>query len=138
VSGLLASEAAGFELVPSGTGPEIAGRTPWQIFWQRLREDRVALFALAFIVLEVLAALFAPWIVKALGHAPDAQYPGQLDPTFGTPTGPSRSLTRLGEHGVRAAFREPELGECRGAPRVEEDVRRLHVPVHEAAAMERV
>jgi peptide/nickel transport system permease protein len=76
----------------SGAEVEIAGRTPWQLFWERFREDRVALVALGFIVLEVLAALLAPWIVKAFGHPPNAQYPSELDPQFGTPTGPSRSF----------------------------------------------
>ena len=72
-----------------GPGPEIAGRTPWQLFWARFREDRVALAALAFILLEILVAIFAPLIVRAVGHPPNAQYPSALDPRFGTPTGPS-------------------------------------------------
>jgi peptide/nickel transport system permease protein len=69
--------------------PEVAGRTPWQLFWRRFRQDRVALVALGFIVLEVLVALFAPLIVKAFAHPPNAQYPSALNQTFGTPTGPS-------------------------------------------------
>jgi ABC-type dipeptide/oligopeptide/nickel transport system permease subunit len=77
---------------PSGAQAEIAGRTPFQLFWERFREDRVALVALGFIVLEVLLAIFAPWIVRAFGHPPNAQFPDQLDPQFGTPTGPSRSF----------------------------------------------
>src|SRR4030095_6412861 len=77
---------------PEEAGGDIAGRTPWQLFWQRLRGDRVALGALGFIILEILAALFAPWIVSVLGHPPNAQYPETLDPTFGTPTGPSRDF----------------------------------------------
>jgi ABC-type dipeptide/oligopeptide/nickel transport system permease subunit len=69
---------------------EVVGRTPWQLFWERFREDRVALIALGFIVLEILVAIFAPLIVKAFAHPPNAQYPAALDPQFGTPTGPSR------------------------------------------------
>src|SRR5262245_46819861 len=68
----------------------IASRTPWQLFWERFREDRVALVALGFIVFEILVALFAPLIVRAFAHPPNAQYPAALDPVFGTPTGPSR------------------------------------------------
>ena len=34
----------------------------------------------------------SPWIVKLLGHPPNAQYPETLDPTYGTPTGPSRDF----------------------------------------------
>jgi len=75
---------------PRGETGTIAGRTPFQLFWERFREDRVALVALGFIVVEILLALLAPWIVKLLGHPPNAQFPGTLDPTYGTPTGPSR------------------------------------------------
>ena len=84
------------DIWPEGAPPEaptrrsIAGRSPFQLFWERFREDKVAVAALVFIVLEILLAVFAPWIVRLLGHPPNAQYPGTLDPSFGTPTGPSR------------------------------------------------
>ena len=68
---------------------EVVARTPWQLFWQQFREDRVTLVALGFIVFEILVALFAPLIVRAVAHPPNAQYPSALDPVFGTPTGPS-------------------------------------------------
>jgi ABC-type dipeptide/oligopeptide/nickel transport system permease subunit len=68
---------------------EIAARSPLQLFWRRLRGDRVALAALGFIGLLVFVAIFAPLIVKVLGIAgPDTQNPHALD-QFGTPTGPS-------------------------------------------------
>jgi peptide/nickel transport system permease protein len=75
-----------------GEDPEIASRTPWQLFWQRFREDRVALVALGFIGFEVAAAAAAPVIVGLVAHPPNAQYPSALDPTFGTPTGPSSTF----------------------------------------------
>ena len=68
------------ESAPPHARDSIAGKTPFQLFWERFREDRVAL------------ALLAPWIVKLLGHPPNAQYPETLDPTYGTPTGPSRDF----------------------------------------------
>jgi ABC-type dipeptide/oligopeptide/nickel transport system permease subunit len=68
---------------------EVRSRTPWQLFWERFRGDRVALAALGFIALEVVAALAAPLIVSAFAHPPNAQYPDALNPLFGTPTGPS-------------------------------------------------
>ena len=80
------------EGTPQGEHAAIAGRTPFQLFWERFREDRVALAALGFIVVEIAIAVFAPWIVRVLGHPPNAQYPETLDPSFGTPTGPSRSF----------------------------------------------
>jgi len=77
---------------PPGGDTAIEGRSPAQLFWERFREDRVALAALCFIVVEILLAVFAPWIVRAFAHPPNAQYPGALDPSFGTPTGPSRAF----------------------------------------------
>ncbi|HET7856188.1 MAG TPA: ABC transporter permease [Gaiellaceae bacterium] len=80
--------AGAWEPGPSSE-PEIASRTPWQLFWLRFREDRVALVALGFILFEIAAAGFAPVIVKLVAHPPNAQFPNALDPAFGTPTGPS-------------------------------------------------
>jgi ABC-type dipeptide/oligopeptide/nickel transport system permease subunit len=70
----------------------IAARSPLELFWRRLRDDRVALAAAAFIVFLVLCAIFAPLIIKLVGTTgPTDQNPKALD-SFGTPTGPS------GEH----------------------------------------
>ncbi len=67
----------------------VQARTPWQLFWRRLRGDRVALAALAFIVLLVLVALLQAPIRSLLGlPGPNVQNPAALD-VFGTPTGPS-------------------------------------------------
>jgi peptide/nickel transport system permease protein len=73
-------------------GGGVVGRTQWQLFWERFREDRVALVALGFIGAEVVVAVFAPVIVRAVAHPPGAQYPSALDPMFGTPTGPSTTF----------------------------------------------
>jgi peptide/nickel transport system permease protein len=80
----------------------IAARSTLELFWRRLRTDRVALAALAFIVLLVLVAIFAPLIVKLAGApGPDVQSSAALDPTFGSPTGPSAKhifgVDKLGE-----------------------------------------
>jgi peptide/nickel transport system permease protein len=67
----------------------IAARSPWELFWRRLKDDKVALTAAGFIVLLVLAAIFAPLIVKLVGTSgPTVQNPKALD-SFGTPTGPT-------------------------------------------------
>src|SRR3954453_15507258 len=85
-------ESEGGSLAPGAGGAvstEIAARSPWQLFWRRLREDKVALGALAFIVLLVLVAIFAPLVIKLVGaRPPNAQSTKYLD-SFGTPTGPS-------------------------------------------------
>jgi len=68
----------------------ILARTPWQLFWRRFKEDKIALASLLFLVLVVLIAIFAPLVVNVLG-APDPNTPDQnaLDPQFATATGPS-------------------------------------------------
>jgi glutathione transport system permease protein len=38
-------------------------RTPWSEFWRKFRKQHVALGALAFVILLVLVAVLAPWIV---------------------------------------------------------------------------
>ena len=68
---------------------EIAARSPWRLFWNRFREDRLAMASLVFLALLALVALFAPLIVKLAGLAgPDVQDREALD-VFGTATGPS-------------------------------------------------
>jgi peptide/nickel transport system permease protein len=67
----------------------IAARSPMELFWRRLRSDKVAMAALVFIILLVLAAVFAPLIIKLVGaRPPNEQSSAYLD-SFGTPTGPS-------------------------------------------------
>jgi peptide/nickel transport system permease protein len=77
---------------PSGSvsgGTEITARSPLELFWRRIRQDRVALVSLVFIVLLVLVATFAPLVTKLVGAPPpNLQDRDTLD-AFGTPTGPS-------------------------------------------------
>jgi peptide/nickel transport system permease protein len=68
---------------------DVAARSPFELFWRRLRTDRVAMVALIFVVVLVLVAILAPLVVKIFGApSPAAQNPQALD-EFGTPTGPS-------------------------------------------------
>jgi peptide/nickel transport system permease protein len=72
----------------SAVAADIA-RSPLHLFWRRLRRDKVALAALAFIVLLVLVAALAPLIVKVVGApGPNVQSTNALD-DFGLPSGPS-------------------------------------------------
>ena len=73
-----------------GTGTrEIAARSPFALFWRRLRQDKVALVALGFIILLILVAILAPLIVKIFGaHPPNEQNSNALD-SFGSAAGPS-------------------------------------------------
>jgi peptide/nickel transport system permease protein len=81
-------QAEALEIRESDAGA-IAARSPLELFWRRLKDDKVALAAAVFIVLLVLVAIFAPLIVKLVGvTGPTDQNPQALD-SFGTPTGPS-------------------------------------------------
>ena len=71
---------------------EVAGieaRTPLELFWRRLRDDRVSMAALVFIVLLVLVAIAAPLVVKLVGARPPNQQGTQYLDAFGTPSGPT-------------------------------------------------
>jgi ABC-type dipeptide/oligopeptide/nickel transport system permease subunit len=69
---------------------EIPARTPWELFWRRFREDRLAFAGLCFIGVLILVALLAPVLVNILGVAgPNELDPNGLDPLFQTPVGPT-------------------------------------------------
>jgi ABC-type dipeptide/oligopeptide/nickel transport system permease subunit len=70
--------------------PEVVALSPRELFWRRLRGDRLALVALGFIVFLVAVAVLAPVIVDLTGSRPPNETGKRfLDPAFGTPTGPS-------------------------------------------------
>jgi peptide/nickel transport system permease protein len=70
------------------TPQEIAARSPLALFWRRLRQDKVALVALSFIVLLIVIAIFAPLVVKLFGaHPPNEQNSSALD-EFGSAAAP--------------------------------------------------
>ena len=79
----------------------IAARSPLQLFWRRLRKDRVAVVSLAFIVFLVIVALAAPLIVKILGLPGPYVQNLNLTDEFGSPLGPSLAhpfgVDQLGE-----------------------------------------
>jgi peptide/nickel transport system permease protein len=90
-SDLLHAEDSGVDQIVAGKAP-VAARSPLQLFWRRFRKDKVALVALGFIILLILAAIFAPLIRKLLDvPAPNVRSTDALD-VFGLPSGPS------GEH----------------------------------------
>jgi peptide/nickel transport system permease protein len=73
----------------AGSEREITARSPMQLFWRRLRRDKVAMTSMGFIVVLVLIAILAPAIVSIAGTPdPKTQSSEALD-VFGTPTGPS-------------------------------------------------
>jgi peptide/nickel transport system permease protein len=86
------AEFTGAEVVEeTGTvdGKQVTALSPLQLFWRRLRRDKVAMVALAIVVLAILVAIFAPLIVSVSGAPkPNVQNPDLLD-DFGSPSGPT-------------------------------------------------
>ncbi|HWX97147.1 MAG TPA: ABC transporter permease [Solirubrobacteraceae bacterium] len=79
--------AGGGLALPQG-GQDVAARTPLQLFWSRLRRDRVAMVSLGFIIFLIVVAIAAPLIVKMLGlPGPNTQNLNLTD-QFGSPLGP--------------------------------------------------
>ena len=82
-----AAETAAVDVAADVPAKAIEGRSPGKIAWTRLKRDKVALAGGVVVVFLVLVALFAPLIVKLLGHPPNEYHEDLIDPLFGTPTG---------------------------------------------------
>jgi ABC-type dipeptide/oligopeptide/nickel transport system permease subunit len=81
------------------TAGAIAARSPLELFWRRLRQDKVALVALSFITLLVVVAIFAPLLVKLFGaHPPNEQNSRALD-DFGSAAAPGKGYV-MGTDGL--------------------------------------
>jgi peptide/nickel transport system permease protein len=83
------SEIEGLDVTTPDAMAAIAARSPLQLFWRRLKGDKVALTALVFIIVLILAAVFAPLIIKLVGARPPNDQSTKFLDSFGTPTGPS-------------------------------------------------
>jgi peptide/nickel transport system permease protein len=68
------------EAALAGMGKRIEGRSLGQIAWMRLKRDKVALGGGIFVLFLVAVAIFAPLVVKLLGHPPAEQHEELLDP----------------------------------------------------------
>ncbi|MGH2785099.1 MAG: ABC transporter permease [Actinomycetota bacterium] len=67
----------------------VVGRTPWQLFWLRFKQDKAALLGLGFIVFLILLALSAPLISKYIvHHGPNELFRDQVT-DIGLPKAPS-------------------------------------------------
>jgi peptide/nickel transport system permease protein len=81
--------------------PDIAARSPLQLFWRRLRRDRVAMASLAFIVFLIVVAIAAPLVVDLLGLPGPSAENLNLTDSFGSPLGPTGAhpfgVDQLGE-----------------------------------------
>jgi peptide/nickel transport system permease protein len=72
---------------------EIEGRTPWQLFWARFKQDKIAFVGLGVIVLLVLLAFAAGLIAKFITHhgPNDLSLARQMTDSFGLPKGPNKT-----------------------------------------------
>jgi peptide/nickel transport system permease protein len=74
--------------LPAGTlAKAIEGRSLGRIAWTRLKRDRVAIAGGLFVILLILVAIFAPLVVKLLGHPPDEFHQNLIDASLQTPKG---------------------------------------------------
>jgi ABC-type dipeptide/oligopeptide/nickel transport system permease subunit len=71
----------------AGVG-EIAARSPWQLFWRRLKTDRVTLVSGLFICLLVIVAILAGPITSLLGVRPPNEQSTEFLDDFGSASGP--------------------------------------------------
>jgi peptide/nickel transport system permease protein len=85
---LLTGGEQGLTIEAAGAEREITARSPMQLFWRRLRQDKVAMVALGFVVLIVLTAILAPLIVKVAGTPKPNITNADLTDDFGQPLGP--------------------------------------------------
>jgi peptide/nickel transport system permease protein len=83
---VVGSEEAQPEAVLDGV-PRIEGRSLGQIAWMRLKRDKVALGGGVVVILLILMAVFAPLIVKLLGHPPNEFHYSQVDADTQVPIG---------------------------------------------------
>ena len=65
----------------------IQGRSLGQIAWLRLKRDKVAIAGGVVVVFLILVAVFAPLIVRLLGHPPNEFHENLIDPTLQVPRG---------------------------------------------------
>jgi len=87
----LLQQPAGADLAdpPVDDATSITARSPLQLFWRRLRNDRVAVAALIFVALIVLIAILAPLIVKIAGTDGPRVTNADATDDFGQPLGPT-------------------------------------------------
>jgi peptide/nickel transport system permease protein len=93
-------EAAAGESALDADAAKIQGRSQWQLTWRRLRQDKVAMTALAVILVILLLAILAPVFVSITHHPPNIAYPNTGEDAAGNPVGPGTSGFWLGTDGT--------------------------------------
>jgi peptide/nickel transport system permease protein len=73
----------------ASTGGDIAARSPLELFWRRLREDKVALVSLGVIIFLTLIAICAPLVVEMVGAPKPAVQNSKALDEFGSAAAPN-------------------------------------------------
>ena len=81
------------ELLSGSGGTQVASKSAWQLFWARLREDKVALAGGIVICLLILIAIVGgPIAAKVTGHPNTQAYTDTMEDEFGIPLGPNKQF----------------------------------------------
>lgn len=73
---------------PEGPGG-VKARSPRQIFWERFKDDKLAIFGGVMVVFMILIAILAPFFENLAGHPYTEQYGDTMLNEFGSPRGPN-------------------------------------------------
>jgi ABC-type dipeptide/oligopeptide/nickel transport system permease subunit len=92
----MAQSATDFQsVIGTGVGPADEGgptgvkaRSPRQLFWERFKQDKLAIVGGGLVVFMILLALSAPFWENLVGHPFDTQYRRTMLNEFGSPVGP--------------------------------------------------
>jgi peptide/nickel transport system permease protein len=83
----------------------ITGKTPWELFWTRFKNDKAALIGLAVVAILGLLALTAPLIANYIvGHGPNELFSRRMTDEFGLPKGPNNDFWFGGDQAGRDVF----------------------------------
>ncbi|HEY6737828.1 MAG TPA: ABC transporter permease [Actinopolymorphaceae bacterium] len=89
---------------PSVDATAARGRTPWQLAWERLRRDKVAIGSVVVLAIVVVAALAAPLVADWIGHAPNQQFRDTGITPSGLPVAPNAEFWFGTDHLGRDLF----------------------------------
>ncbi|MDQ6616994.1 MAG: ABC transporter permease [Actinomycetota bacterium] len=77
------------DVAPNEATKVIQGRSPWQLAFERLRHDKVAVVSIVTIVIIIAMAFVAPLVAHLVGHGPNVQFRETGLSPEGIPVGPS-------------------------------------------------
>jgi len=89
----------------------IAARSPLQLFWRRLRKDKVAMVSAYFIVALILMAIFAPLIVTLANAADPKQQNFDALDLFGVPADLRMAAEEAAVESMKRVARAPRDAE---------------------------